>query len=140
MAYRIATISLLLLFYSTCQADIEGCSDGNTCFLRAAEYTGDLKLFCIKAPELNEHLGIKARDALRENVRGTIRVLMDSREGWTPIAELIRDDGQNLGLELVRRGLARVPKRCNEVAYRLAETEAIKSSLGIWEDAPKKTE
>ena len=131
---RIAAISLLLLGSSTCFADVEGCSDGNTCFLREPEYTGDIKLFCIQAPELNEPFGIEARDALHVEVRGTISVLMVSiGKGWKPIAELIRDDGLNLGLELVRHGLARVPKACNEVVYRLAETEAIKASLGLWQ-------
>lgn len=129
-------ISLLLLASSACLGDIDGCSDGNTCQLRAPQYSGDVKIFCIKAPELTEPFGIAARDALRANVRGTVRVLMDRFEGWHPVAELIRDDGLNLGLELVQRGLAKVPKECNEVIYRLAETEALKSSLGLWAVPP----
>jgi endonuclease YncB( thermonuclease family) len=70
-------------------------------------------------------------------MRGTIRVLMASREGWLPVAELIRDDGLNLGLELVQLGLAKVPRECNEAVYRLAETEALKSSLGLWAAPPE---
>jgi endonuclease YncB( thermonuclease family) len=128
--------SLLLLFSSGCLADIDGCSDGNTCQLRAPEYSGDIKIFCVKAPGLTEPFGIAARDALRTNVRGTVRVLMDRLEGRLPVAELIRDDGLNLGLELVQRGLAKVPKECNEVIYRLAETEALKASLGLWAVPP----
>lgn len=136
MAYRIAA-SVLLLFSSACLADIDGCSDGNTCQLRAPEYSGDLKIFCIEAPGLTEPFGVAARDAMRANMRGTISVLMASREGWLPVAELVRDDGLNLGLELVQLGLAKVPRECNEAIYRLAETEALKSSLGLWAAPPK---
>lgn len=138
MPYRIAAGLLLLLCSSAGWADFDGCSDGNTCQLREPEYSGDIKVFCIKAPGLDKPFGIAARDALRANMRGTISVLMASREGWTPIAELIRDDGLNLGLELVRRGLAKVPRECNEAIYRLAETEALKSALGFWAAQPER--
>lgn len=131
MPYRIAS-SLLLLCSSACLADFDGCSDGNTCQLREPGYSGDLRIFCIEAPGLTEPFGVAARDALRANMRGTISVLMASREGWLPVAELSRDDGLNLGLELVRRGLAKVPRECNEAIYRLAETEALNSAVGLW--------
>lgn len=138
MPYRIAAGLLLLLCSSACWADFDGCSDGDTCQLREPEYSGDIKIFCIEAPGLDEPFGIAARDVLRANMRGTIRVLMDSREGWLPVAELIRDDGLNLGLELVQLGLAKVPKECTDAIYRLAETEALKSALGLWAAQPER--
>ena len=49
------------------------------------------------------------------------------------IAEIIRPDGQNAGLELVRTGHAAVYRRyCRTDAYYLAEDEARRVGEGIW--------
>lgn len=60
--------------------------------------------------------------------------------GGQPRVELIRDDGLNLGLELVRRGLAKVSKSCNNFAYGPAEADAIKAALGLWSTPPHTAE
>ncbi len=50
-----------------------------------------------------------------------------------PVVELIRDDGWNLGLELVREGyMAVYPKYCDEPAYFSAEECARAARRGIW--------
>lgn len=137
MTYKLAAIFSLLLCSSASLADVEGCSDGNTCFLRDSVYTGDIKLTCIQAPELNQPYGIAARDALRAEVHSTLTVLVSNvGSDGKPRVELIRDDGLNLGLELVRQGLAKVSKGCNEFAYGPAEDDAIKAALGLWSISP----
>jgi len=130
---QLAALPLWLLASSS-HADIEYCSDGNTCHLTDPAYTGPLNLFCTLAPGLDAQWGAEARDALRMELRGTIRVLMDHvNDRGVPVAELIRDDGLNLGLELVRQGLARVtPKYCDAPLYPMAENEARQERLGIW--------
>jgi len=131
---QIAAALPLWVLAQACQADIGSCSDGNICHLDNPEYTGPVRIFCIQAPHLNEPWGMQARDTLRAEVRGTIRVLMDHvNEQNLPVAELIREDGHNLGLELVRQGLARVmPKFCDDPLYPIAENEARQERLGIW--------
>lgn len=116
-------------------AEITGCEDGDTCRLVSGIYTGNVHLFCIDAPEIEQvPWGTKARDAIQAEVRGTIRVLVDSldRRGM-PVVELIRDDGWNLGLELVRAGYAAVhPQRCDEPEYHAVEEDARVAKAGIW--------
>ncbi len=124
---------------TTTQADdeITGCHDGDTCRLVSKAYTGNVRIFCIDAPEIGQvPWGIQARDAIRAEVRGTIRVLVDDMDKWgRPVVELIRDDGWNLGLELVRVGYAAVyTKYCDEPDYYAAEEEAKAAKVGIWRD------
>lgn len=117
-------------------AEITGCDDGDTCRLVSGAYTGRVQLFCIDAPALEQApWGAKARDAIQAEVRGTIRVLVDDMDSHgQPIAELIRDDGWNLGLELVRAGYVAVhPERCDEPEYHLAEEDARQARVGIWQ-------
>jgi len=125
---------LSLLALPSRAGEISDCPDGQTCLIVEDAYTGPVRLFCLTAPALQAPWGIQARDALRQHLHGTIRVLMDSQDGdGTPIAELIREDGWNLGLEQVRAGLAKVaPERCDEPAYLLAEAEAQRAALGVW--------
>lgn len=141
MTYKLAAIFSLMLCSPTSFADVEGCSDGNTCFLRNSVYTGDIKLTCIQAPELNQPYGIAARDALRAEVHSTVMVVVANvGSDGKPRVELIRDDGLNLGLELVRRGLAKVSKSCSDFAYGPAEAEAANAALGLWGIAPHSAE
>ncbi|MBK6744928.1 MAG: excalibur calcium-binding domain-containing protein [Hydrogenophilales bacterium] len=126
---------LLSLLAPLSQAgELSDCRDGQTCLIAEDAYTGPVRLFCLTAPTLQAPWGTQARDALRHHLHGTIRVLMDSLDGdGTPIAELIREDGWNLGLEQVRAGLAKVAQdRCDEPAYLLAEAEAQRAALGVW--------
>lgn len=127
-------LACLTLPFGAIAEDIQDCSNGQTCMLKAEAYTGPLKLFCIEAPALADKLGVQSRDALRQEIHETIRVLMDSRDmSGTPIAELIREDGWNLGLEQVRSGMAKVwPGGCDETAYVIAEDSAKKAGVGIW--------
>jgi endonuclease YncB( thermonuclease family) len=49
------------------------------------------------------------------------------------VAELIRLDGRNLGLELVRDGYAAVyPRYCDDDDYYAAEAAAKAAKVGIW--------
>lgn len=130
---------LFAITTTTTRADDEvtGCHDGDTCRLVSEAYTGNVRVFCIDAPEIGQvPWGAQARDAIRAEVRGTIRVLVDDVDKWgRPVAELIRDDGWNLGLELVRAGFAAVyPKYCDEVEYYAAEKEAKAAKVGIWRE------
>lgn len=116
---------------------VHQCPDGQTCQLVAEAYTGPVRLFCIRAPIGREPWARDARQALNRNVHGTIRVLMayQNRDG-TPVAELIRDDGWNLGLEQVRAGLARVTAEgCDDPLYPAAEASAQLAKVGLWSES-----
>lgn len=129
--------AFLIIATTTSRADgeITGCHDGDTCTLQLQGHTLKVRVFCIDAPELGQGpWGESARKAINAEVRGTIRVLIDGHDKWgRPVAELIREDGWNLGLELVRAGYAAVyPKFCDEALYYTAEDQARKARLGIW--------
>lgn len=114
--------------------EVGDCQDGSTCHVTADAYSGPVKLFCVDAPAITDPIGRQATEALRAEIRGTIRLLMDSQDRGVPIAEFIRDDdGRNLGLELIRSGLARVNAQyCDEIPYLLAENEARLAKVGLW--------
>lgn len=134
MAYLKLLFALIAFLPLMSVADIGDCIDGNICFVDEAQYKGQIKLYCTRAPELNEPYGFAARNALRAEVYGTIRVLIDhiDRKG-RPVAELIRDDGLNLGLNLVRLGLAKVDDEgCDDPIYGQTQIEAKRLGLGVW--------
>jgi len=121
MKIKTTFVILLCLFSSNLFADIDGCSDGNTCYLRSETYTGNIKLFCVQSPALNEAGGHDAHVFLTKLIKGTITVLIDSFDNQNNlIAELIRDDGLNVGLNLVESGHAKLSKDCIEAEYLLA--------------------
>jgi endonuclease YncB( thermonuclease family) len=135
---RHSLFAVLLLTSTTAVADAEitGCHDGDTCRLVSGVYTGDVHLFCVDAPGLGQApWGVRALDAIQAEVRGTIRVLVDSLDGQSrPVVEFIRDDGWNLGLELVRAGYAAVhPERCDEPEYHAVQEDARLAKVGIWQ-------
>lgn len=123
----LARLALALCLFATTTASacvIDGCHDGDSCKLRCDDGTLALRLYCIDAPELGQQpWGRIARDALRAEVRGTIRILVDDVDRHNRVvADLVHEDGHNLGLELVRQGHAAVyPKHCDEAGYYAAE-------------------
>lgn len=129
-------VLLVLLVLSVAQAragEVGDCSDGQTCLVTSEAYSGPVRLYCISAPALAEPLGQMAPDRLRGSVHGAIQVLVNSQDEGVPIAEFIRDDGYNLGLELVSAGLAQVDRSyCGDLAYVMAEHAAQDAGLGIW--------
>ncbi len=134
---RVAAPLAALLIASAAHAacEIDGCRDGDTCKLRCEETAHDIRLYCIDAPELSQKpWGQRARDALRAEVHGTIRTFIVGADRHDRVvAELIREDGRNLGLELVREGYAAVyPRYCDEPAYFIAEESARAAMRGIW--------
>lgn len=133
MKWGMLQVILCLSTAQACAGGVGDCPDGQTCLLTSEAYSGPVRLYCISAPALTEPYGIKAREQLRSEVRGTIRVLMDSQDGGIPIAEFIRDDGFNLGLEMIAKGLAKVDRVvCDEMEYIQAEQIAQENSLGLW--------
>lgn len=135
-----ALLLALILTTTTARAEegeITGCHDGDTCTLETEGHAAKVRVFCIDAPELNQKpWGEAARQAINAEVHGTIRVLVDSMDHWGRyVAELVRDDGWNLGLELVRAGYAAVyPKYCTEPLYYTAEDQARAAKRGIWKE------
>lgn len=129
---------VLMFWRLTCLADgLHDCQDGQTCHLQSEAYTGPVRLFCIQAPVGKVAWAREARLALNQEVHGVIRVLMahQDRDG-VPVAEMIREDGWNLGLEQVRAGLARVPPEgCDDPLYPAAQTSAQAANQGIWSSA-----
>ena len=130
-------VLLLMVAFSWAQslyASAEGdCLDGNTCLVTSGAYSGPVRLFCVDTPPVSNAIGRQAWTALNREYRGTVRILMDSQDNGVPIAEFIRDDGWNLGLELIRSGLAKVDRRyCDEISYTIAENEAKDAGHGLW--------
>jgi endonuclease YncB( thermonuclease family) len=132
--YALLLITMLTMFQPI-HAFASGCIDGNTCLVSAESYTGPVILFCVKAPPLSDPVGKLARSELNKQYHSTVHVLMDSKANGVPIAEFIREGGWNLGLELVRAGLARMDRSyCKEIEYILAENDAKDDKFGIWGD------
>ena len=127
----IAAFAWAQSIYASAEGD---CLDGNTCLVTSDAYTGPVRLFCVDAPPVSSAIGKQAWTALNREYQGTVvRILMDSQDNGVPIAEFIRDDGWNLGLELIRSGLAKVDRRhCDEISYTIAENEARDAGHGLW--------
>jgi len=121
MKIKTTFVIFLCLFSGNLFADIDGCSDGNTCYLRSEAYTGNIKLFCVQSPALNDTGGNNAHAFLTKLIKGTITVLIDRFDDHgNLIAELIRDDGLNVGLNLVESGHAKLSDDCTEAEYLIA--------------------
>ena len=130
---RVLLLILVIAWTQSSNASDEDCIDGNTCLVTSDAYTGPVRLFCVDAPPISNAIGRQAKAALNQGYQGTVRILMDSQDNGVPIAEFIRDDGWNLGLELIRSGMAKVDRRyCDEIGYTVAESEAKEAGLGLW--------
>lgn len=123
------------------QAMVLSVGDGDT--IRVRDWTGKpltIRLACIDAPETAQGItGQEATESLRRMVgeRGAVVNLIPlqrDRYGRT-VAEVL-SNGQNVNLELVRKGQAYAYREylsgCNAAAYLQAEIEARTGQLGVW--------
>ena len=116
-------------------ATITSCHDGDTCTVLEGATELKVRLYCIDAPELDQYpWGDRARAALGLSRGDRVTLVRHGVDRYgRVIAEIIRPDGQNAGLELVRAGHAAVYRRyCPADAYYRAEDAARRAGGGIW--------
>lgn len=101
-----------------------------------------IRLLCINTPEIeNTHKGTpaepyayEAKDTLIDFVEANDQVIKEcsGRDKYgRELCELFGEDGNNIGLAMVRYGEAKV-FLCNKKEYYQAEREAQKKHRGIW--------
>lgn len=137
-ASRLAGLLVPALFFACTAAmagTIKDCHDGDTCTVITGATEVKVRLYCIDAPELDQYpWGDRARAALGLSRGDRVTLVRHGTDRYgRVIAEIIRPDGQNAGLELVRAGHAAVYRRyCRTDAYYRAEDEARRVVEGIW--------
>lgn len=97
----------------------------------------------IDAPESNQSYGREARDFLRGLLTGRsvqVEIVKMDRYGRY-VGKVMLDDGADVGLAMIRAGLAwwyeryaREQSRADRAAYASAEQEARRRRLGLWQD------
>lgn len=85
------------------------------------------------APHPDQEFGREAADYARERVLGKKANIYVSRiEGDHAVARVELDTGENLGLEMVRAGLAWTTPDCKDPLYRTGQDAARAVKIGLW--------
>jgi endonuclease YncB( thermonuclease family) len=118
---------------------IVGVTDGDTLTVLRGQKQVKVRLYGIDAPERRQAWGDRARQALGELAHGQaveVQEMDVDRYGRT-VAQL-EVQGQDVGTEMVRRGLAWVYERYCTIpdcgAMRRAQAEAQAARTGLWAD------
>lgn len=127
------------LLYPTVTCQVRRIYDGDTMTLNCNGRKVKARLYCIDAPEMNQHpWGRKSRDALRMMTPRTVKLRKISQDKYGRIVGEVFMSGaaESLNLQMVRQGQAAVyQKYCNSFGYSKAEQNAQNSKKGIWRQA-----
>jgi endonuclease YncB( thermonuclease family) len=117
---------------------IVGVADGDTVtILDAAKVQHKIRLDRIDAPEKKQAFGEKAKQHLSEMVFGKdVRVEYTSKDRYGRILGIVRVDGRDINLQMIKDGFAWHYKYYDKTpAYANAEVEAREAKRGLWVDA-----
>jgi endonuclease YncB( thermonuclease family) len=113
--------------------------DGDTLTVRCGIKTDQatrlkVRVWGIDAPELAQRpWGGRARDRLREIAKGPVKLEKIDRDTYGRTVARVLNDGEDLGLRLVREGDVAVYTQYNDDRrYLEAAREAKRQRLGIW--------
>lgn len=127
------------LFYPTDTCQVRRIYDGDTMTLNCNGRKVKTRLYCIDAPEMNQHpWGRQARDALRKITPKTVvlRTVDTDRYGRSVGEVFAPGSDESLNLQLVKQGQAAVYwQYCKRPGYFWAEQQARSAGKGIWRQA-----
>lgn len=111
--------------------------DGDSLVVASAGREVDVRLAGIDAPELRQARGMEARTALETLVAGRdVELQLVGGDAYRRIVAHVLVDGLDVNAEMVRRGLAWVPRQYNPApALVRQEHEAQAAGRGVWGDA-----
>ena len=116
-----------------------GVTDGDTLDARVDGSVETVRLIGINAPERGECLADEAGRWLRERVEGrTVELVRDvsDRDRYGRLLRYVELDGADIGVELVRAGLALAreypPDTARAAEYRLVQKAAEVDGAGMW--------
>ena len=116
---------------------IVGVADGDTVtILDAAKVQHKIRLDRIDAPEKKQAFGEKAKQHLSEMVFGKdVRVEYTSKDRYGRILGIVRVDGRDINLQMIKDGFAWHYKYYDKTpSYAQAEVEAREAKKGLWVD------
>jgi endonuclease YncB( thermonuclease family) len=140
MKYLLLLVSLLLSIAATAHTSYTGTVtkiiDGDTFDLRHGDKVYRCRIWGIDAPELKQRFGLVARSMLQvmiKNRQVTVTQKGTSYDRKVVIVEYLKKD---IGLELIRNGLAWWSKRYapKQKNYAEAMKKAINEKRGLWFD------
>lgn len=110
--------------------------DGDSLVVASAGREVDVRLAGIDAPELRQARGMEARMALEAMVAGRdVELQLVGGDAYRRIVAHILVDGLDVNAEMVRRGLAWVPRQYSPApALVRHEYEAQAAGRGVWSD------
>lgn len=129
---------------ATLRGVVVALSDGDTLSVLDDErQQHKVRLACIDAPERHQPFGDRARQALAVLAfRKQVTVEWHKRDRYGRLVGVVRVESIDVGLELVRAGLAwhyvayeREQSASDRKAYSEREREARAAHLGVWSDA-----
>jgi micrococcal nuclease len=109
--------------------------DGDSLIIRRGRHPYEIRLYGIDAPEYNQPWGQAAKRRTMRLKGKRVKVhAIDFDRHKRMIAKITTPDGEDLGLELIRAGLAWWYKRYspNETAYKNAQRQARHAKRGLW--------
>lgn len=114
-------------------------TDGDTLTVLRGQEQVKIRIYGIDAPERRQPWGDRARQALGDLAHGqTVEVLEIDRDRYGRTVARIEVQGQDVGLEMVSRGMAWVYERYCKIpdceAMRQAQADAQAARAGLWSD------
>ena len=93
-----------------------------------------LRFYGIDAPESKQAFGTESRQALSKLVNGRlVRVKEQNRDRYGRIVGRVFYDGEDVGLEMIRLGMAwHYPQYCKDASYKAAHDLARSRKVGLW--------
>lgn len=112
--------------------------DGDTIKLTCGIELARIRLYCIDAPEKKQiPYSINSTNKLKELLSNTKFVINIKNKDWYGryVGEIIREDGINVNLEMVKSSNAAVyPHYCSDDTYNIAESNIKNNKIGIWDN------
>ena len=130
-------VLLLLVAASAAGEQVLRVKDGDSLVVDSGGYQVDVRLAGIDAPESRQPSGDEARSVLSSLVAGKeIELRLVGGDAYRRVVAHILVDGIDVNAEMVRRGLAWVPRDYDPPPHLLRrEDEARASGVGLWAEA-----
>ncbi len=137
----LAVIAVLLLPLSALAwpGRVVAISDGDTMTVLRDNVPVKIRIYGIDAPERRQAWGDRAKQALGELTHGqTVEIQEMGRDRYCRTVASVVAQGQDIGLKMIRMGLAWVyPRYCRASAceeMRQTQAEAQAARAGLWAD------